>query len=50
MSTAEISPEDIKQMSDMLERYNNAQTAEEGFGALNGLIAKAEEIKLTKDS
>lgn len=32
--------EEIDEMVEQLEVYNNAKTAEEGFGALNGLISK----------
>jgi len=46
--------EEIKQMIEMLNKYNNAQTAEEGFGALGGIISistkineKSEETKTT---
>ncbi len=39
--------EDIDQMIKQLNVYNNAKTAEEGFGALLGIINKAEEKGLS---
>lgn len=40
--------EEIDKMVEMLNVYNNAKTAEEGFGALSGIIKIGEKL-LDKD-